>query len=114
MTNKPANNYKEVEEVKEYKEKRYIKLSFDGDSSLLLNMYLNIFQEYKGKEHMQVTEEQKERIKSVLDKLEERKIDYEEFEYAVYEHFDTLPQSNNGNILAFLPATERYFHHDNE
>jgi hypothetical protein len=36
-------------------------------------------------------------------------IDMEDWEEAVQEHFDNLPKGNDGDILAFLEASRRYF-----
>ena len=95
--------YKEID----YKEK-YIHLS--QKDGLLISFYLQTFKTYKGKEHMRVSKDSYCYILDSIDQLkEEYAVSYETWMEAVIEHFSNLPKSNNGNILAFLKAKDRYF-----
>ena len=88
----------------------YITLPSDDD---FLKIYHYYYQKVMKKQHPQVTKEQLYYIRECIDKLKDSDVDYEHFNEQVYEHFNTIPDSNNGNILAFLKAMKRYFCVDN-
>ena len=71
--------------------------------------YLKAFKQYKGKDHMKVKAIDCYKINEAISELESSDITQAEWEEAVEEHFENLPKSNNGNILAFIKATKRYF-----
>jgi len=84
----------------------YITLPSDDN---FLNLYKCIFFKFKRKQHPKITEEQLWNIKERIEKLKEYGVEADYFEKQTYEHFETLPKTNNGNILAFLTAMRRYF-----
>ena len=91
----------------------YVTLQDDGCNSFLA-AYLSEFKNHFSKNHMQVTQEQKNYICYTLQVIESYDIDIDEFTEQVKCHFEKLPASNNGNILAFLKACFRYFNVDLE
>ena len=97
--------YKELE-YKELDNKELIHLPEEDD---FIFFYLKTFKEYMGKDHMKVQTCDFYRIQDAIDELKSNDISLEEWEEAVEEHFANLPKSNNGNILAFIKATKRYF-----
>jgi DNA-binding Lrp family transcriptional regulator len=74
-----------------------------------VSFYLEVFKRFKGKDHVSVKVSDYYRIQETIDELKSNGITIEEWEEAVIEHFENLPKSNNGNILAFLKAARRYF-----
>jgi predicted transcriptional regulator len=87
-------------------ESTYITLASD---ELFLDFYLKTHKKYLGKNHVRVTHEQKKYIERSIKELISTGIDYDMWQEAVLEHFQKLPKKNNGNILAFLKASFRYF-----
>ncbi len=79
----------------------------DDDPFLLA--YKDCFRRFMGKEHMRVTEWQLDTILSNIEILESNDIDIDIFIEKVEEHFQALPKANNGNIIAFFTAMNRYF-----
>lgn len=89
----------------------YVNLPIDGH--IFLNVYNFYFKKKFGTDHMKVTQENAEYILNCVKILEEDfGITLEEWSEKVESHFISLPESNNGNILAFLKATMRYFEAD--
>lgn len=84
----------------------YIHLPEEDD---FISFYLKVFKQYKGKDHMKVKAIDCYKINEAISELESNDISLEEWEEAVIEHFENLPKNNNGNILAFIKATKRYF-----
>ena len=58
---------------------------------------------------MKLTPEQLSIVEEKLIKLTTYDVDEDRFEEEVGNHFNTLSKSNNGNIIAFLTASRRYF-----
>jgi len=98
--NTKSNNTKEI--IK----KAYIDLPIDGH--IFFNIYGRYFYEKFDKRHMKLTEEQFNEISRRVSELSSC-IDTDTYIEGVYDHFHNLPKSNNGNIIAFLKATMRYF-----
>lgn len=88
----------------------YINLPVDANP--YLEIYNYYFEKKFNKPHLRVTNKQLADIEEKIDILQSYDIDLEEWERAVQEHFETLPKSNNGNIIAFLKASMRYFEID--
>lgn len=88
----------------------YIDLPIDGH--IFFNIYGRYFRDKFGKDHMRLTPEQLDDVSSKLNELIGCDVDRERFEEEVENHFDNLPKSNNGNIMAFLTASRRYFEVD--
>lgn len=84
----------------------YIHLPEEDD---FIFFYLKTFKEYKGKDHMKVKAIDCYKINEAISELGSNDISLGEWEEVVEEHFANLPKSNNGNILAFIKATKRYF-----
>ena len=80
-----------------------------NDAHSFINIYLQHFKRAMGKEHVRVSDKQLNHIMCQIHNLESFEIHEEEWEEKVIEHFDNLPISNNGNILAFIKASHRYF-----
>lgn len=87
--------------------KVYTELTFGGHPFLYI--YNSYFKQVFKKEHMGVTQEQLDLILSWINELEDMGIDDDGFEEKTSEHFNKLPSSNNGNIIAFRQASRRYF-----
>lgn len=92
--------------------RQYVKLKLDDIEEDFLRFYLLAHKRYLKRDHVRVTEENLSYINEIIDKLKDHGVDNEIWETAVTEHFSSLPKSNNGNILAFFKATERYFQID--
>lgn len=88
------------------KTNNYIHLPEEDD---FISFYLKIFKQFKGKSHMRVEANNYYQIQDAIEELKLNGITQKEWEEAVIEHFENLPKSNNGNILAFLTASKRYF-----
>lgn len=58
---------------------------------------------------MRITENQYQSIGERIEELICYGVTREEWEEAVREHFNELPKSNNGNIIAFLHTAPRRF-----
>ncbi|WP_298199578.1 replication initiator protein A [Desulfosporosinus sp.] len=84
-------------------------ISLPTNEHVFFNIYGKYFYGKFGKEHMRLTVEQLDDVKSKLNIIIKNKINRNGFEEGVKNHFDTLPESNNGNIIAFLTAYRRYF-----
>jgi hypothetical protein len=101
---KPAPNNNEL--INNNLKDIYIEFPFDGH--IFLSIYNKYFKARFHKDHMRVTFEQEQRIMDFIHEVEGwHDTDY--FEEQVMEHFETLPKSNNGNILAFIQASFRHF-----
>ncbi len=87
------------------KKKIYLDLPIQG--SVLLNIYNQHFFNKFGKQHMKISEKNHDLVLNEMERIAEL-TDNEELEDIVYYHFANLPKSNNGNILAFIPAFQRY------
>lgn len=85
--------------------KNYLDLPIQG--SVLLNIYNQYYFNKFDKQHMKISEKNHDLVLSEMERIAEL-TDNEEFEDIVYYHFANLPKSNNGNILAFIPAFQRY------
>jgi hypothetical protein len=77
--------------------------------NLYVIFYNECFERYMKREHPKVTQEQINYIERSISKLRSEDIDFNNWQEAVLEHFQKLPKKNNGNILAFLKASFRYF-----
>ena len=84
----------------------YIHLPAEDD---FIFFYKETFKAYKGIEHMRVKRKDYEYILYCIGEIKSYDVTKDEWIEAVGEHFETLPENNNGNILAFLKATKRYF-----
>lgn len=82
----------------------YITLSSNG---AFLSFYLSTYMDYFGKEHMRVNKDSVSTIEEGLSDIQES-LDYEEYTDIVIEYFEQLPQTNNGNILSFIKAKDRF------
>jgi len=79
-----------------------------------LAIYLREYRKCFNRPHMRVSPEKAKYIERALITLMSYDVSLDEFEKKVVEHFINLPKSNNGNILAFLKASFRYFEVDLE
>lgn len=103
--------YKELVSEKETdyvpKERLY---TLTGERNPFLAFYLSTHRLYLNKDHVRVTIEQRKYIYKCLKILQEDfELDLHTWQQEVTEHFDKLPSSNNGNILAFFKASKRRF-----
>jgi len=74
-----------------------------------IKYYLKTFKRYLGKEHMRIKADDIEYIEDIIESLKVEDIDYDIWVEEVTNHFDNLPKSNNGNIIAFLSISKRIF-----
>lgn len=88
-------------------QRSYINLPVDGHS--FFNIYNQYFRKKFGRDHMKLSEEQLQDIEERIEELASCDVDEKAFKEAVIDHFNNLPKSNNGNIIAFLTASMRYF-----
>lgn len=100
--------YTDFNETNISKTNIYMKLEQFHAENEFLDIYLEEHKRILGKKHVRVTEEQKDRIFNLFNELE-GEVNPEEFRDKVQEYFYNLPENNNGNILAFLPAIRRFF-----
>lgn len=84
-------------------------ITFTSNDNSFVETYLKYFRLKKNKQHMRVTEEQHQMIHDQIEEIRSYGITYEEWETEVKDHFEKLPKSNNGNIIAFLHAAPRRF-----
>lgn len=87
-------------------DKRYIVLPNDD---IFMDIYNQAFKHKYGKPHMKVKVEQLRDIEEQIGVMQSYDIDTDTWREKVEEHFDNLPENNNGNIIAFLSASFRYF-----
>jgi len=90
--------------------KRYIILPNNVTFS---KIYKDCFYNKFNKEHMEVEESNYDEVMSWINELEDSGIDADYFEERVQEHFDILSNKNNGNILAFMESSFRWFEVNN-
>jgi predicted transcriptional regulator len=95
---------------KSNKKDLYINLPIDDH--IFFKIYGEYFYSKFGKKHMRLTPEQLDDVNNKLNELIGCDVDREIFEEEVKNHFDNLPKSNNGSIIAFLTASRRYFEVD--
>jgi predicted transcriptional regulator len=102
--------YKELISEKEtiyVSEKRLHALTGEN---VFLDFYLKTHEHFLGKNHVKVTPEQEKYINHCIAEIKDTyDIELETWQEEVVNHFENLPKSNNGNILAFLKASHRYF-----
>lgn len=88
-------------------EKRLHALTGEND---FLDFYLKTHEHFLGKKHVRVTDEQENYINHCISEIRDTyDIELETWQEEVVSHFENLPKRNNGNILAFLKASHRYF-----
>lgn len=88
------------------KDKRLHKLQATNE---YIQVYLSFFETRIGKPYLRVTNEQEDYISNSIAMLENDGVTIDEFTKAVKQHFDNLPKSNNGSIIAFLETSKRHF-----
>lgn len=96
---------KDIKE-KDIKETIYIILPNDV---AFINIYLKYFKKKKRRTHPRVTEDQLGYINNQIEHMQSFDLSEEDWEEGIKEHFDDLPAKNNGNIIAFLKASHRYY-----
>lgn len=84
-------------------------IAFTSNENSFVETYLKYFRIKKNKQHMRVTEEQFRMIHEQIEEIQSYGITIEEWEAEVRDHFEKLPKSNNGNIIAFLHSAPRRF-----
>ncbi len=72
-----------------------------------VSFYLSCFYDYFDKGHMRVKESDLDFIDNSIDEIKES-LGYTEYTEMVIEYFEQLADSNNGNILSFLTAKDRF------
>ena len=101
---KMHTNDTEVKET-ENKDTKYIHLS--PKDGVFLSLYLSCFYNKFNNEHMRIKEDDYYRVIDGLSEVEEF-MDEEDYMDIIKEHFQTMSTSNNGNILAFIEAKDRF------
>ena len=91
---------------KNVKDKIYIDLPIDAR---YINIYNHFFKQKFGIDHMKVSEDRIEHIKSNIQQLYDYEVTEQDFTLAVEDHFNLLPVKNDGNILAFIRTFKRVF-----
>ena len=82
----------------------YITLPSDGH---FLMLYKNAYEHNMGKEHPRIRQKSLGDVLAVGEHLDDE-LDADEQVELIKYHFNSLPKSNNGNILAFTKAVPRY------
>ena len=82
----------------------YITLPSDGH---FLMLYKNAYEHNMGKEHPRIRQKSLGDVLAVGEHLDDE-LDADEQVELIKYHFNSLPKSNNGNILAFMKALPRY------
>lgn len=91
-------------------DKRFNKyIDFKTIQNPFFQTYLQFFAQYKNKQHMRITQEQFQSISERIEELQSFGVTADEWEAEVRDHFENLPKSNNGNIIAFLHTAPRRF-----
>lgn len=106
--NKLQTNKTEVNKTKVNKTEN-IYITFPSDVHPFFFIYNKWFKKCFNKDHVRLREQQYDDLLIWVNALVEYEVDEEYFEEAVIEHFENLPTNNNGNILAFMKASMRYF-----
>lgn len=96
-------NYKELEE------KELSHTFLPKSAHVFIEIYIKHFERRKRKKHPKVTYEKVQHVLNQIEYLESFDVLDGEWEEKVIEHFDNLPDKNNGNILAFIEASQRHF-----
>lgn len=96
---------KDIKEI--YKENIYF--SFPTEEHVFLEIYNSIYKRKFNRDHPKITADQLNRIMDNILEIESNDIDEEQFEEAAENHFDNLPESNDGKIFAFLHGWRRHF-----
>lgn len=86
----------------DYKEKRYI--IFPDDDHEFFGIYNSYYKRTFNKDHPKITVDQRDRLCGWIYSLD---IDTEDYEEAVENHFENLPEGNDGKIFAFMQASRR-------
>ncbi|WP_110933825.1 helix-turn-helix domain-containing protein [Paenibacillus bouchesdurhonensis] len=84
-------------------------LTLENEDNSYIKTYLKYFSLKKNKQHMRVTTEQREWIINQIEHLRSYEVTAIDWEEQVRDHFENLPKTNNGNIIAFLYASHRRF-----
>lgn len=84
-------------------------ISLPTDDHIFLRIYGRCFYDKFGKDHMKISPEQLSGVIDKISTLTEYDVTSSAFRDEVVEHFNTLPKSNNGNIIAFLMTCKRRF-----
>jgi DNA-binding transcriptional ArsR family regulator len=74
-----------------------------------LSCYINEYRSKFGKDHPRVTEDQIIYIEQSIKSIKEYDVQYYTWAKTIKTYFNNLPADNNGNILAFLKASYRFF-----
>lgn len=75
-----------------------------------VNIYTSIREKFRSKPHKRISEPNVSYVNTVIGTLIENDISLEIFQEKTFEYFKQLPQSNDGDIVAFLKASQqRYF-----
>jgi hypothetical protein len=86
-----------------------IYITFPSDAHPFFFIFSKWFKKYFKTAHMRLTQRQLSDLEYWINDLEVVGVEEPYFEDGVIEHFESLPQSNNGNMLAFMKASKRYF-----
>jgi len=101
--------YKEID----YKELKYkepnnnLHCLDELNNDRFISFYLETMNQY-GLKHKRISENNFNYLLEAIDVLDD-KIDIDDWEYQVTEHFENLPKNNDGDILSFLKASARHF-----
>lgn len=79
------------------------------EEHIYARIYLDVYDMYMDKSHPTISMPNLILLRKWFAELEEQDIDEEKFYEQVLEHFNTLPESNNGSIISFMKASKRYF-----
>lgn len=92
----------------ELNETESIHVSIASNETMLCFYGLEYYRRFN-KDHPRVTIDQREYIEACIETIKSYGVTDRDWREAVRDHFNNLPKSNNGNILAFLKASFRYF-----
>lgn len=106
-----VNNTKPNNTKKNNTKGDYINLSIDDNETVdnFLDAYKDSFYGHFKNDHMQTTKEKLREVESWIVELQDSGVDWEFWVDEVNAHFEEIPKSNNGNILAFMQTSFRHF-----
>lgn len=100
--------YKELTEEELDEEELHYTALASGDHPFI-EIYLNYFKKKKRRMYNRVTESNYIHIINAIEHIASQGITDEDWEIGVKDHFRTLPDGNDGDILPFLEASFRHF-----
>jgi len=107
MPNGSVNNTKPNNTKPNNTKERYIILP--NDDNVCFKIYKDAYTKKFNKVHMKVSANNYILLQEWVNSLAEAEVMVNEYREVVEDYFDNLPPSNNGNIVAFIKTSKRFF-----